>query len=78
MVENPKLSSNYNLMNRPILSSQEVPNDSTMEISEDENDLFIFENLLDVLFNAEKNELYRHILTEESIFLLSSPENKKE
>ena len=38
---------------------------------------FEFDNMLDILFDIDKPEMERNGLTEQSIHLLSSPENKK-
>ena len=59
----------FDLMNGPIISSQELDsNDPIVQVSEEDNELFDFENIFDVLFDLNRNDMSRHGLTEESIF----------
>ena len=67
------------LLQDPIISSQQFTSEMTGDVSEngDQYDHFDFDNLFDVLCSTDPSDMRRHGLIEESIYLLSSPENEK-
>ena len=59
------------LLNVPLESTQEFVTEMT------EDDGFDIKCLFDLMWDNERNDMMSHGLSEESIFLLSSPENAK-
>ena len=67
------------LFTDPILSTQDLVEKMTETVPPTEavDDPFDFDCLFDVLWDSDANDMRKHGLSEQSIFLLSSPENLK-
>ena len=56
IVENSELSCDYDIVNQPIISSQDLADELTTEV-EDKHGLFGFKNMFGVLFDTERNKM---------------------
>ena len=68
------------LFNSPLICSQEYGEEIEKEQQsneEDLNDKFLMDSLMDVLLDTERGSIEDEGLSEDSLLLLSSPENKK-